>query len=239
MEALSSHLCDVLPIEGGGKESEGTSISNPASAWFFVSRGWGCLCRSHPALTCYDPLVFFFMYIFIGVQLLYTVVLVSALQQCESALSLHIVSSHPPPTPLTPLRHRSAPSWAPGAVRQLLPSCLFDAWSCIHVSAALSVHPPFPSRLVPTCPFSTPASLFVPCKSVHVYHFSRYHTYVLICAIYFSLSDLLDSVWHTLGLSTSLQKWLFSFEIQTKQCCLSLETLPMASDGKSIEVYKI
>ena len=92
MEALSSHLCHVLPVEGGSKESEGTSTSSPPSAWFFVSRGWGCLCRSHPALTCYDPLVFFFMYVFIGVQLLYTIVLVSAIQQCESAMCMYIPS---------------------------------------------------------------------------------------------------------------------------------------------------
>ena len=165
MEALSSHLCHVLPVEGGSKESEGTSTSSPPSAWFFVSRGWGCLCRSHPALTCYDPLVFFFMYVFIGVQLLYTIVLVSAIQQCESAISLHIVSSllNLPPipsTPLTPLHHRSAPSWAPGAVRQLLPSCLFDTWSCIHVSAALSVHP---TLSFPSC---IHLSIFYSCISI-------------------------------------------------------------------------
>ena len=32
-------------------------------------------------------------------------------------------------------------------------------------------------------------SLFLPCKWVHLYHFSRFHTYALIYDIYFSLSD--------------------------------------------------
>ena len=39
--------------------------------------------------------------------------------------------------------------------------------------------------------FSTSMSLFLPCKPVHLYHFSRLHVYVLIYDICFSLSDLL------------------------------------------------
>ena len=42
--------------------------------------------------------------------------------------------------------------------------------------------------------FSTSVSLFLPCKPVHLYHFSRFHIYALICDICFSLSDLLHSV---------------------------------------------
>ena len=37
---------------------------------------------------------------------------------------------------------------------------------------------------------STSVSLFLPCKPVHLYHFSRFHIYVLIYYICFSLSDL-------------------------------------------------
>ena len=59
--------------------------------------------------------------------------------------------------------------------------------------------------------FSTSVSLFLPCKPVHLYYFSRFHIYVLIYDICFSLSDLLHSVWQTLGPSTSLQITQFLF----------------------------
>ena len=42
--------------------------------------------------------------------------------------------------------------------------------------------------------FSTSVSLFLPCKPVNLYHFSRFHIYALICYICLSLSDLLPSV---------------------------------------------
>ena len=53
-----------------------------------------------------------------------------------------------------------------------------------HGSAAMSV---LPSQLIPLCssfplplsPFSACASLFLPCKQVHQYHFSRFHVYVV------------------------------------------------------------
>ena len=53
-------------------------------------------------------------------------------------------------------------------------------------------------------PFSTAASLFLPWKWFHLYHFSRFHIFSLIY-ICFSLSDLLYSVWQTLGSTASLQ----------------------------------
>ena len=52
-------------------------------------------------------------------------------------------------------------------------------------------------------------SLFLPCKPVHLYHFSRFHIYALIYDICFSLSDLLHSVGQSLGPSTSLQMTQF------------------------------
>ena len=51
-------------------------------------------------------------------------------------------------------------------------------------------------------------SLFLPCKPVYLYHFSRFHIYALIY-ICFSLSDLLHSVWQSLGPSSSLQMTQF------------------------------
>ena len=58
--------------------------------------------------------------------------------------------------------------------------------------------------------FSTSVSLFLPCRKVR-YHFSRFCIYALIHDLCFSLSDLLHSVWQTLGPSTSLQMTQFSF----------------------------
>ena len=53
--------------------------------------------------------------------------------------------------------------------------------------------------------FSTSVSQLLPCKPVHLYHFSRFHICVIIYDICFSLSDLLHSVGQSLGPSTSLQ----------------------------------
>ena len=45
--------------------------------------------------------------------------------------------------------------------------------------------PPSLSPPVSTHPFSTSAFLFLPCKQVHLYHFSRFHIYVLIYYVCF------------------------------------------------------
>ena len=73
-----------------------------------------------------------------------------------------------------------------------------------------SPHPPphFPP-LVSIRWFSTSVSLFLPCKPVHLYHFSIFHIYALTYNTCFSLSDLLHSVWQSLGPFTSLQKTQF------------------------------
>ena len=78
----------------------------------------------------------------------------------------------------------------------------------IHISVYMSIptyqfipppHPPrhFPS-LVSIHFFSTSLLLFLPCKLVHLYHFSRFHIYALIYDICFSLSDLLTSLTYLL-----------------------------------------
>ena len=51
-------------------------------------------------------------------------------------------------------------------------------------------HPRFP-HLLSIRLFSTSVSLFLPCKLVHLYHFFRFHIYVLTYDVCFSLSDLL------------------------------------------------
>ena len=42
--------------------------------------------------------------------------------------------------------------------------------------------------------FSTAASLFLPCKPVHLYHFSRFHIYALIIFVFLSLTSLCMTV---------------------------------------------
>ena len=90
----------------------------------------------------------------------------------------------------------------------------------IHISVYLSIPiaqfitPPSPSShcfppLVSICLFSTSVSLFLPCKPVHLYHFSRFHIYALIYGICFSPSDLLHSVRQSLDPSTSQQMTQF------------------------------
>ena len=48
-----------------------------------------------------------------------------------------------------------------------------------------------PSPTVSTSPFSTSVSPSSPCKQIHQYHFSKFHTYVLIYCNCFPLSDIL------------------------------------------------
>ena len=66
-----------------------------------------------------------------------------------------------------------------------------------------------PHHPMPTSLFSMPESLFLPWKEAHLCHSSRFHIYALIYDICFPLSNLLHSVWQTLGPSTPLQMTQF------------------------------
>ena len=79
--------------------------------------------------------------------------------------------------------------------------------TCQSQSPNSSHHHPTPCYFPPLVSirlFSTSVSLFLPCKLVHLYHFSRFHIYALIYDICFYLSDLLHSVWQSLDPSMSL-----------------------------------
>ena len=65
--------------------------------------------------------------------------------------------------------------------------------------------------LMSTHLFSMSVSLFPLCKQVHLYRFSRFHICGLIYDICFSLSNLIHSVWQSLGSFTSLQRAGFLF----------------------------
>ena len=134
-----------------------------------------------------------------------------ALQYCvgfcysRKWISVCVHASPPgPPCPLsTPAGHLRAPSWARCAIWQVLTSSSFTRGS-EHTSVPVSRFvPPSPSPPCPhvyslcLCLHSCPANRFT-CTI-----FSRAHIYALIHTVCFS--DLLHSVWQSLGPSTSLQ----------------------------------
>ena len=74
-----------------------------------------------------------------------------------------------------------------------------------------STHPPLPSHFPPLVSirlFSTCVSLFLSCKRIHLYHFSRFHIYALIYDICFSFLTYF-TLYDSLGPSTSLQMTQF------------------------------
>ena len=96
--------------------------------------------------------------------------------------------------------------------RFLLVICFIHISVYVSIPISQFIPPPPPPAAFPLLVsihlFSTAVSLFMPCKLVHLYHFSRFHIYVLTYNIFF-LSDLLHSVWQSLGPSTSLQMTQF------------------------------
>ena len=95
--------------------------------------------------------------------------------------------SHPPPS--HPSGHQRVLSWAPCVLQQLPPGCLF--YSNLYISMLFSQF--VPSSLSPTVSislFSMSASLFLPCKWIHQYHFSNF---MLLYDSCFSLPDFLPS----------------------------------------------
>ena len=114
---------------------------------------------------------FCFVYL-IGVQLLYNVVLVSAVQRSESALCIHISppawTSFLPTNPLhhpAPLDHQGAelPVLCSRFPRSVLHKVVYICQSQSPISSP-------PLFLVPLVHMSVP--LFLPCQQVHLLHFS-------------------------------------------------------------------
>ena len=72
----------------------------------------------------------------------------------------------------------------------------FCKLSILYMAVYISQRPTPSHVLSPmsTCLFSMSASLFLHCKLVHLYHFYRFHIYLLTCGIYISLFNLLHSV---------------------------------------------
>ena len=146
--------------------------------------------------------------------------LVSVVQQNESAICTHM---SPYPLPLEPpshppyptsLGHRKAPNWSPCAMRLLTTS--YFTFGSVDMLMLLSLRPsfPLPPRVLKSILY---VYVFIPALQLgssvtfFFFFFFRFHIYVLAYGIYFSLSDLLHSVWQTLGPSTSLQITQFHF----------------------------
>ena len=109
----------------------------------------------------------------------------------------HIPSllSLPPTLPIPPPRWSQSIELISLCYAQLPTSHPFYIWQCMYVNATFSLRPSFlfPPP-VSSSPFSTSASLFLPCHQVHQYRSFRFHVCALAYGICFSLSDLLHSV---------------------------------------------
>ena len=134
-------------------------------------------------------LINYFNIILIGGWLLNITVLASVMQQCESAISIHVPSllnlpSTPQPVLVVTEHHAELPTAA---------SHWLSIWHMVMYKfqcyAVNSSHPLCVQSLL-----SMSSSLFLPFKYVHKYLFSRFNIYVFIYDICFSLSDLLHSV---------------------------------------------
>ena len=129
--------------------------------------------------------------------MLYNVVLVSAIQQCEPATSVCVCVcvyvpslSNLPPTPsfhpfCAVTEHDIK---LPASYSKFLLAICFT-YGNVYVSMLLSQFVlPSPSLTVSTSLYSISASLLLPCKLIHQCHFSRSHICVVIHNICFSLT---------------------------------------------------
>ena len=130
----------------------------------------------------------FFKLVFIDVQLIYNVVLVSAVQQSKSAIHIHISTLFQVPFPIRSLQsiEQSSLCYTVGSYY------LFYIQQCVYVSPNLPVYPsPTLSSLVTISLFSTSMTLFLFCKQVHLYHFFQ---------LLFSLNSVLMSAQYAIKL---------------------------------------
>ena len=130
--------------------------------------------------------------------------LVSAIRQHESAIDIHIsppsyCPSHLPPPPF---RLSQSTRFELPASHSKFPLAIYFTWKCV----CFKFVPPFPLPTTSTSLLAMSASPLLPCKQVHQSHLSRFHIYALTYDICFSLSDMLQSVWYILVLS-SLYAW--------------------------------
>ena len=120
----------------------------------------------------------FFFYVIFNWIIIYSVVLVSAIYQHESTMDIHMSSFSW--TSLTLLGGHSAQGWA-SRIMQQVPTRYLILHLAIYICFSATVS--CPSLSFPCCVtslISMSASLLLPCKLVHLYHFSRLHIYVCL-----------------------------------------------------------
>ena len=120
------------------------------------------------------------------------------------SLTSYISLSLGPPAVLTPSHpSRSSQSTNRSSLcyNSRFPLAISVTHAGIFISSLLPIHPIVPFLPVSMCPFSASASLILPCKYVHLHHFSRFHIFVLICNTCFSLVALVvknaPATWET------------------------------------------
>ena len=142
--------------------------------------------------------------------MLYTDVLFSGVLQSESAIYTHLSFF---------FFGGGVPSHLGTRDRWIKLSVLCRRFSWVVYFIHSSVHVLAPIHPTPLSPYpkgsvhlvSTSVSLFLLCRQVQLYHFSRFHIYALIYDICFPLSDLLNLVWQSIGPPASLQNGTISF----------------------------
>ena len=118
--------------------------------------------------------------------------LVSAVQQSESAICIHISSPSgtflPPPLPIPPSRSSQSTKLSSlFYIYSKFPLAIYFTHGSVFMLSLISKFiAPSPSHPVTTCLFSASVCRFLPWKYVHLYHFSRFYIYVLIYDIFFS-----------------------------------------------------
>ena len=83
-------------------------------------------------------------------------------------------------SPSHPLGHHRATSWAPCAIQQLPLAVCFTHGSVCTSSPISQMMPRSPSPTVPTHLLTMSMSLFLLCKQIHLFPFSRFYIYALI-----------------------------------------------------------
>ena len=118
-------------------------------------------------------------------------------------------TSLPPVPHPTHLGHHRAQSWAPYTQ---LPSSFLLTHGSVFMSVLFSQLVPLsPSSALSTSPSSMSVSLFLPCKWVHQYHFSRFHIYICVNKLLLHMTaSMYSSYWIVLYLHVQLHV-LFCF----------------------------
>ena len=155
-------------------------------------------------------------------QLLYNVVLVSAVQRSESAICICISPPSGTSLPLsqpTHVCHHRAPSWAPCAFPRFPLASSFTPGS-VYMSVLISLFIP------PASPCDVHMSLLDTCISIPALQigssvpFSRFHIYTLIYFICFSLwlTSLCVTDFRPVRVSTNDPVWFFFYGRVTFHC---------------------